>query len=166
MNKIYDDIRHGRMVNEALMDTESMDEYISVQDSLEEPEERLVARLKIYRRALSAIIHHFKNLRPILRAIKINYDGILGLRERQLHDIKLFQNNIGYTERCYDIRIAKVRGEGYYQLCETEKRCFLLLRHVDKQDGAIRTMVEILNKYNDIHFALPCRISLVFHFLS
>ncbi|CAG7837386.1 unnamed protein product [Allacma fusca] len=145
ITRLYEDLVKGHVSMDSLNNSDlNLDDYVSVRDSMEEPEEMLIARLKIYKRALSEITLHFKSLRPILIPIKRNYDALLGLRERQMHDARLHKNNIGHSERSFDVRLAQIRVEGYRLLCEAEKRCFLLLRHVDKQDGAIRTMTDIL----------------------
>ena len=148
MSWLYEEIRRESLklgggpgkVDDAVYET------FSVRDSLEEPEEKMLARLKIYKRAFSALILHFEALRPILREIKRNYDAMLSLRDRQLRESVGVKKNIYHAEQALEKKMAAVRYEGFKQLTEMEKQCFLLMRHVDKQDGAIRTMTEILNR--------------------
>src|SRR5690348_12030316 len=54
-------------------------ETLSVRDLLDEPEETLLLRLKLYRRAFSALTLHFEALRPVLRQIKKCYDHVLSV---------------------------------------------------------------------------------------
>lgn len=112
----------------------------------DEPEEKMVARLKIYKRAFSALILHFEALRPILKDIKRNYDTMLVLRERQVTEATKIKQNVHHLELSLDEKMATSRFEGFKQLAELEKQCFLLMRHVDRQDLAMRTMTDILNK--------------------
>jgi len=118
----------------------------SIPDLADEGEEKMVARLKIYRRAFSALILHFEALRPILKDIKRNYDNMLTFRERQVGEITKVKKNIHHLELSLDERMESVRFEGFQQLGEMEKQCYLLMCHVDRQDAAMRTMTDILNK--------------------
>jgi hypothetical protein len=147
MSWLYEEIRRESLKTGGGGYAESVYETFSVRDSLEEPEEKMVARLKIYKRAFSALILHFEALRPVLRDIKRNYDAMLSLRDRQLREAIAVKKNIHHVEQSLERKMGAVRYEGFKQLTEMEKQCFLLMRHVDKQDAAIRTMTEILNRY-------------------
>lgn len=109
--------------------------------------DRKLSRLKIYKRAMGALIIYFRAYSPILFYIKKSYEDVLIFRLKQFKEAQHEKLKLYHERVALEHKIANYRFPDYKRLKKLEQYLVLLFASIKKQDEEIQFMTEILSKY-------------------
>jgi hypothetical protein len=110
--------------------------------------DKLMTRLKIYKRALSTLVIYFRAYSPLLFNIKKSYDDLLNFRIRQFREAQHEKLRIYNDVHLVYSKMRDYQFPDFDKLMNGQQYLNLLLIRIQKQDEAIKCITEILSKYD------------------
>jgi len=108
--------------------------------------DKLLNRLKIYKRVLSTLVIYFRAYAPLLFDIKKSYDDMLNFRIRQFKAAQYEKLRIYHDVSLVFTKMKEYQFPDYDKLLKGQQYLNLLMVRIHKQDEAILCLTEILRK--------------------